>query len=91
MATVLEKKPVVREVKDWKRRGMFGLGGSGGRNLILTLEPGIISFREKGLRKRYDIDIEGVFNLAVRRTNLRDEEERRRLKRERRKARDTRR
>ena len=68
MATVL-KKTVVREIKDWKRHGLFGLGGSGGRNLVLTLEPGnIISFREKGLRKRYDVDIESVFNMAVRRT-----------------------
>ena len=69
MATKL-LKPVVREITEWCRKGLFGLGGrGGGSNLVLTLEPGnIISFREKGKRKRYDIDIESVFNSAVRRT-----------------------
>jgi hypothetical protein len=82
MATMLDKKPVVREAKEWKRRGLFGMGyGGTHRNLVVSLEPGnIISFREKGLRRRYDIDIESVFNLAVRRTTLRDEEKKRKEK-----------
>ena len=83
MATVLDKKEVVREIKGWKRRGLFGLGGCGGRNLVMALVPGnIVSFREKGLRKRYDVDIESVFNMAVRRTILRDAEEKRKAKKE---------
>jgi hypothetical protein len=86
--TVLEKKPVVREIKEWKRRGLWGMGGSGGRNLIMSIEPGnIVSFREKGLRKRYDVDIESVFNLAVRRTTLKDEQEKRKAKEAKRRAR----
>lgn len=88
MATVL-KKAVIREIAEWKRKGLFGLGhGGGGRNLILTLEPGnIISFREKGLRKVYDIDVENVFHLAVRRTLLREEEEKRKAKKDRKRLR----
>ena len=83
MATILSKNSVVREIAQWKSRGLFGLGGSGGRNLILTLFPGnIINFREKGLRKSYDIDIESVFNLAVRRTILREEEAKKKAKKE---------
>lgn len=83
MATLLGNKPVVREIKEWKHKGLFGMGGSGGRNLILTLEPGnVISFREKGLRRKYDVDIESVFNLAVRRTILKQEEEKAKVKKE---------
>jgi len=81
MATLL-KKPVTREVRNWCRKGLFGLGGSGGRALIVSLEPGpVISFREKGCKKRYDIDIERVFNLAVRQDMLkRDAEKKKRKK-----------
>ena len=80
MATKL-LKPVVREVTDWCRKGLFGMGGRGGKSLVLTLEPGnIISFREKGMRKRYDIDIESVFNSAVRRTLEKDEIEKKKAK-----------
>jgi len=45
----------------------------------------IVSFREKGRRKVYDVDIESVFNMAVRRTILRDEEAKRKAKKEARK------
>lgn len=89
MATVLSKKPVVREIVDWKRRGLFGLGHGGHcRPIIMALEPGnIVSFREKGRRKRYDVDIESVYNLAVRRTVLREQEDKRKAKKEARKRR----
>lgn len=81
MATLLGKRPVFRELKDWRVRGLFGMGGCGGRNLIVGLEPGnIISFREKGLRKRYDIALEMVFNLAVRHTMAKEDEAKRKAK-----------
>ncbi len=68
MATILNN-PITREIADWSRKGLFGLGGSLARPLIVTMEPGpILSFREKGRRKRYDIDIESVFMLAVHQT-----------------------
>lgn len=83
MATLLDKKAVVREVRDWRRKGFFGLGSGGGasRNLVITLVPGnIISFREKGLRTRYDIDIESVYNMAVHRTIAKQREEAKKAK-----------
>lgn len=87
MATML-KKTVVREIKEWKHRGIFGMGGSGGRNLIMSIEPGnVVSFREKGLRRRYDVDIESVFNMAVRRTILKEEEEKKKAKKAKREGR----
>ena len=77
MATKL-KKPVVREVNDWCRKGLFGLGSSSNRPLMVSLEPGpIISFREKGCRKTYDLDIETAFNLAVRREVMRQDAKKR--------------
>ena len=66
MATKLTKA-VVREVDGWCRKGMFGMGGrSGVRPLVVELLPaGILSLRQKGLRSSYEIDLETVFNLAV--------------------------
>lgn len=82
MATALNKS-VVREVSDWQKRGLFGCGGGKNRSLLVSLEPGnIISFREKGLRKRYDIDIESVFNLAVRRITNKEEDEKKKARKE---------
>lgn len=82
MATMLGKKAVSRELKDWRDRGLFGLGHGGKcRNLVVTLEPGnLITFREKGLRSQYTIDIESVFNMAVKRCILRTVEEKRKAK-----------
>lgn len=87
MATVLSKRAVVREIVGWKKRGLFGLGHGGVcRSIIMSMEPGnIVSFREKGRRKVYDVDIESVFNMAVRRTILREQEAKRKAKKEARK------
>ena len=82
MATKL-KKPVVREVEGWCRKGLFGAGGSNKNSLIVSLEPGpIISFREKGRRKSYDIDVESVFMLAVRQDVMRIDAEKRKKRKE---------
>jgi hypothetical protein len=84
MATKL-KKPITREVEDWCRKGLFGLGGrSDSKPLMVALEPGaIISFRLKGTRRTYDIDIESVYNLAVRRAFVREKADKRKAKRKR--------
>jgi len=61
------KKTVEREITDWCQKGAFGLGGqSSKRNLIVAMEVGnVFSFREKGRRKKFVIDMETVYNLAV--------------------------
>ena len=76
MATKL-KKSVAREVSGWCIKGLFGMGGrSDCKPLIVGLEPGpVLTFREKGRRKVYEIDLESVFNLAVRRTIAKEEAE----------------
>ena len=87
MATQL-KKPVVREVTDWCRKGLFGLGGTNKRSLLVSVEPGpFIVFRLKGLKKRYEIDLETVYNLAVRVGHAKVEAEKRKLRKEARKGR----
>lgn len=64
MASKLNK-PVTREVVEWNKGAM---GKDGKRSLIITLNPGgFISFRLKGLRQDYDIDMAGVYTSAVRR------------------------
>jgi hypothetical protein len=73
MATKLNKK-ITREVENWCHKGVFGLGGASSRSLLVSLEPGnIISFREKGTRTSYDIDIETVYNMAVKRTFINEQ------------------
>ncbi len=58
-------KPVTREIAEWNKGGV---GKDGRRPLLVTLNPGgFISFRLKGLRQDYDIDMSGVYTLAVRR------------------------
>lgn len=65
MATKL-RKTVVREISDWCRKGLFGLGGNSKRDLIVAMEVGnVFSFRQKGTRKTYYIDMETVYNLAL--------------------------
>lgn len=64
MASKLNK-PVTREVVEWNKGGM---GRDGNRSLLVTLNPGgFITFRLKGLHQEYDIDMSGVYTLAVRR------------------------
>ena len=81
---ILLHKVITREVTDWQHRGLFGLGATGKcLNLMISLEPGnIISFREKGRIKRYDIDIETVYNLARRRQVARECEAKAKQKKE---------
>ena len=66
MATKL-RKTIEREISDWNKRGLFGFGGGrSNRDLIVSMEVGnIFSFREKGLRKKYYIDMESVYNMAI--------------------------
>jgi hypothetical protein len=63
MATKLNK-PVSRELEDW--------GGTTSREakraMVITLSPaGFISFRSKGMRQEYDLDIASAYSLAVKR------------------------
>ena len=76
MATKMGKRAVYREVHGWQIRGIFGMGSTKDIGLIVGIEPGnIISFREKGRRRVYDIDIESVYNTAVRRCLSKEEDD----------------
>jgi len=58
MATKL-RKPVVREVEDWNGRG---------KSMMVSLLPGgVVSFREKGTRKSFDITVGAAYIAAVKR------------------------
>jgi len=76
MATKL-KNSVVREVAGWCRKGVFGMGGrTTDRDLVVSMLPGgVFTFREKGRRKTYDIDIETVYYLAVKASLRADKKE----------------
>jgi len=59
MATKL-RKTVVREVEDFDGRG---------KSLMVSLEPGgVLSFREKGTRKSFDLTVGAAYVSAVKRT-----------------------
>lgn len=63
MATKLNK-PVSRELDDWGG----GTAKEARRSMVITLNPaGFISFRPKGTRTEYDLDISAAYALAVRR------------------------
>jgi hypothetical protein len=59
MATKL-RKTVVREVEDYDGRG---------HSLMVSLQPGgVLSFREKGTRKSFDLTVGAAYVAAVKRT-----------------------
>ena len=63
MATMLTKL-VTRE---YQREGGFGFGKNAKRPMLITLNPaGFLSFRLKGTRQEYDLDIAMAYAMAVR-------------------------
>lgn len=65
MATKLDK-PVTREVEP--REGGWACGKDSKRPLLVTLSPGgFVTFRLKGTRQEYDLDVGSAFALAQRR------------------------
>lgn len=77
-------KPVSREFSEWQRRGVFGLGVSGSKPVVVTMEKGgIISLRIKGTRKTYSVDIETVYNMALRRESMESQNDQKPVRRKR--------